>query len=60
MAGSRSLPAGPVRPACVILPSADGQAHRDIAATVDLSGAMVGHWRRRYRDLGLGGGMIVD
>lgn len=55
IAGSRSLPAGLVRRARVILLSADGEANRDIAAAVDLSGAMVGHWRRRYRDLGLAG-----
>src|ERR1019366_5160459 len=55
LAGSRSLPAGLVRRARVILLSADGEANRDIATAVDLSGTMVGHWRRRYRDLGLAG-----
>jgi len=55
IARSRSLPAGLVRRARVILLSAAGLANRDIAATVDLSGAMVGHWRRRYRALGIAG-----
>src|ERR1035437_5596065 len=55
IAGSRSLPAGVVRRARVILLSADGETNRDIAAAVDLSGTMVGHWRRRFRDAGLVG-----
>lgn len=55
IAGSRSLPAGLVRRARVILLSASGMANRDVAAAVGLSGVMVGHWRRRYHALGLAG-----
>lgn len=55
IAASRSLPAGLVRRAKVILLSATGLANREVGARVDLSAAMVGHWRRRYRDLGLAG-----
>ncbi len=54
-AASRSLPAGLVRRAKAILLSATGLANREVGAGVDLIAAMVGHWRRRYRDLGLAG-----
>ncbi len=52
---SRTLPAGLVRRARVILLSADGETNQDIAGRVDLTPAMVGHWRRRWRDHGLAG-----
>jgi putative transposase len=47
IAGSRSLPAGLVRRARVILLSASGLANRDVVEEVGLSQVMVGHWRRR-------------
>ena len=52
---SRSLAAGLVRRARVVLLSADGVSNRAIAARVGLSPAMVSHWRRRYREHGLVG-----
>lgn len=52
---SRSLAAGLVRRARVILLSAEGLSQTDIAERVTLSPAMVGHWRRRWRDQGLAG-----
>ena len=55
LTASRTLPAGLVRRARVILLSADGETNQDIAARVDLTPAMVGHWRRRWRDHGLAG-----
>jgi len=55
VAHSRSLPAGFVRRARVILLSATGLANRDIAADVQLSAPMVAHWRRRYHTMGLAG-----
>ena len=55
VAHSRSLPAGLVRRARVILLSATGMANREIAADVQLSAAMVAHWRRRFHALGLAG-----
>ena len=55
LAASRSLAAGLVRRARVILLSVEGLANQDIGARVDLSPAMIGHWRRRWRDHGLAG-----
>ena len=55
VAHSRSLPAGLVRRAQVILLSATGTANREIGAAVRLSAAMVGHWRRRFQARGLAG-----
>src|SRR5690606_38377164 len=52
---SRGLPAGLVRRARVMLLSAGGLANQEVAARVELSPAMVGHWRRRWRDQGLAG-----
>lgn len=52
---SRALAAGLVRRARVILLSVEGLAQSEIAAHVDLTPAMVGHWRRRWRDHGLAG-----
>lgn len=44
-----------MRRARVILLSADGETNQDIAGRVDLTPAIVGHWRRRWRDHGLAG-----
>jgi len=55
IAGSRSLPAGLVRRARVILLSTSGRANREVAEAVGLSQVMVGHWRRRFHALGLAG-----
>lgn len=52
---SRSLSASLVRRAKVILLSAEGVSNQDIAARVELTPAMVSHWRRRWRDHGLAG-----
>lgn len=52
IAGSCSLPDDLARRTQVILLSADAEANRDFAVTVHLSGAMTGHWRRRYRNRG--------
>ncbi len=55
VAHSRSLPAGLVRRATVILLSATGMANREVALEVDLSIPMVMHWRRRFHALGVAG-----
>ena len=55
MLRSRSLPHTLVRRARVILLAADGLYNTVIAARVGLSGAMVGHWRRRFLTQGLMG-----
>jgi putative transposase len=54
-AKSRALPHGLVRRAEIILRSADGAANNEIAESLGVSIPMIGHWRRRYRDLGLAG-----
>ena len=55
VAQARSLPAGLVRRARVILLSADGLPNQAVAVRVALTPAMVGHWRRRWRDQGVAG-----
>jgi len=55
VAHSRSLPAGFVRRAQVILRSATGMANREVAAEVRLSIPMVAHWRRRFHAFGVAG-----
>jgi len=55
IAGSRSLPYGLVTRAKIVLMSAAGLANRDIAAKVDYSTQSVALWRKRYRELGIGG-----
>jgi putative transposase len=52
---SRSLPAGLVRRARIILMAADGINNQMIGTEVGLSGAMVGMWRRRFLAQGLAG-----
>jgi len=45
---SRSLPAGLVRRAKIVLHAADGEANSAIAERLKLAGATVGKWRRRF------------
>ncbi len=45
---SRSLPAGLVRRAKIVLHAADGEANSAIARRLKLTGATVGNWRRRF------------
>lgn len=55
MAASRSLPAGLVSRARIILMSAEGQSNLAIAARLRLSQATVGQWRRRFLQQGIAG-----
>ena len=55
VAHSRSLPAGLVRRARVVLLSADGLPNIEVAARVELTPSMVSHWRRRWREHGMVG-----
>lgn len=48
MARSRTLPAGIVRRARIILMAADGAFNIHIAQKVGLSASMVGYWRKRF------------
>ena len=48
-AHSRSLPHALVQRAKAMLLSAEGLANTEVAARVDLSHVMVGHWRRRFQ-----------
>ena len=52
---STSLPAGMVRRARIILLSADGATHRDIAESVSVSLPIVGYWRNRFNENRLAG-----
>jgi putative transposase len=52
---SRSLPAGLVRRARIVLLAADGVSNTEIAEKVGLSGAMVGMWRKRFLAQGMAG-----
>ncbi len=52
---SRTLPAGIVRRARIILMAADGLSNKAIAEKVGLSGSMVGLWRKRFLAQGLVG-----
>jgi putative transposase len=54
-AGSRSLPAGLVRRARIILLAAAGLSNTAIARQVGLSPAMVGLWRKRFIAAGMAG-----
>jgi putative transposase len=55
MAASRSLAAGLVRRARIILMSAEGQNNLTIATRLQLSQATVGQWRRRFLEQGITG-----
>ncbi len=48
IAGSRSLPAGLVNRARIVLMSAAGETNQQIARRLGLSQATVGKWRRRF------------
>ena len=52
---SRTLPAGIVRRAQIILMAADGLNNKTIAEKVGLSGSMVGMWRKRFLAQGMVG-----
>ena len=55
LAASRSLPHGAVRRAKIVLASADGEPSNAIAERLGLTGATVGHWRKRWLAYGLAG-----
>ena len=55
MAASRSLPAGLVMRARIILMSAEGESNLAIATRLRLSQATVGQWRRRFLQQGITG-----
>jgi transposase len=55
MAASRSLAAGLVMRARIILMSAEGQSNLTIATRLRLSQATVGQWRRRFLEQGITG-----
>ena len=55
IARSRSMPAGLVRRAQIILFSADGVPNTQIARRFNVTNATVSFWRRRYRELGIAG-----
>lgn len=55
IARSRSLPAGLVRRAQIILLSASGLANTHIARRFQVTNATVSFWRRRYRQWGIAG-----
>jgi transposase len=55
LANSRSLPAGLVRRAKIILLSASGKTNREIAGQLETSKVTVGLWRRRFLAQGVSG-----
>ena len=55
LARSRSLPAGLVRRAQIVLLCADGVDNKTVATTVGTSRQTVGKWRKRFRQQGLMG-----
>jgi putative transposase len=55
MSASRSLPAGLVMRARIILMSAGGESNLAIATRLRLSQATVGQWRRRFVAQGISG-----
>ena len=55
LANSRSLPAGLVRRAKIILLSASGKNDREIAPQLETSRNTVGLWRRRFLEQGVSG-----
>jgi transposase len=52
---SPTMPAGLVRRAKIVLRSAAGETHRDIASAVGVSLPLVSYWRKRFRDYRLAG-----
>ena len=55
MSSSRSLPAGLVTRARIVLLSAAGKMNQQIARQLGLSNATVGKWRRRFVEQGIAG-----
>lgn len=55
MAKSRTMPHSLVVRAQIILACSNGEANKDIADRLGLSGMTVGKWRRRYLDQGIRG-----
>src|SRR6202022_3900286 len=55
LANSRSLPAGLVMRARIILLSATGKPNQQIARQLRLSNATVGRWRRRFLEQDVAG-----
>jgi len=55
LASSRSLPAGLVNRARIILLSAGGMTNQQIARQLGMANATVGNWRRRFLRLGVTG-----
>jgi len=55
IAQSRSLPHGIVRRAEIILLSAQGESNSAIAERLALSVPTIGHWRKRFLELGIAG-----
>lgn len=52
---SRSLPAGLVRRADIILASAQGESNQSIAGRLKVNPVTVSFWRRRFREAGIAG-----
>jgi putative transposase len=55
MSRSRTLGAGVVRRAKIVLASAGGESNSSIARRLRTSVSLVGHWRRRYAQFGIAG-----
>ena len=55
LANSRSLPAGLVSRAKIVLLSASGKTNLEIAQQLEMTNATVGKWRRRFLDQGISG-----
>ena len=55
LANSRSLPAGLVSRASIILLSASGKTNQQIARQLELTNATVGKWRRRFLEQDVSG-----
>jgi putative transposase len=55
LASSRSLPAGLVSRAKIILLSASGKTNLEIAQQLEMTNATIGKWRRRFLEQGLSG-----
>jgi putative transposase len=55
LANSRSLPAGLVKRARIVLLSADGMTNQHIARRLGMANATVGKWRRRFVEHGIMG-----